>query len=62
MVLSKYANRQDKLEQRQAYKLEAKVVERFGRGREDKLAEVRTSWRPRWSRGSEEVARTSWQR
>jgi hypothetical protein len=42
MVLSKYANRQDKMEQRQAYKLEAKVVERFGRGREDKLAEVRT--------------------
>jgi hypothetical protein len=42
--------------------LEAKVVERFGRGREDKMAEVRTGWRPRWSRGSEEVARTSWQR
>jgi hypothetical protein len=41
MILSKYANRQDKLEQRQTYKQEAnRVVERFGRGREDKLAEV----------------------
>ena len=49
MILSKYGNRQDKLEQRQTYKLEARVVERFGRGRDDKLAEVGTiNWRPGW--------------
>ena len=41
MILSKYGNRQDKLEQRQTYKLEARVVERFGRGRDEKLAEVK---------------------
>jgi hypothetical protein len=58
MVLSKYANRQDKLEQRQAYKLEAKVVERFGRGREDKLAEVGTCWKA--GRGKNMLE--SWQR
>jgi hypothetical protein len=40
LIVCKYANRQDKLEQRENFKLEARVVERFGRGRDDKLAEV----------------------
>ena len=39
------------------------MVERFGRGRDDKLAEVRPiNWRPGWSRGLAEAAMTNWQR
>ena len=39
-MISRFRNRSDKLEQREVYKLEGRVVERFSQGREDKLAEV----------------------
>ena len=38
--VSRYRNRFDKLEERQVYCPESRVVEHFGRGREDKLAQV----------------------
>ena len=41
-VISRYRNRVDKLEQREVYNNQGRVIERFGKGREDKLAEIVT--------------------
>ena len=38
--VSRYRNRYDKLEERQVYFTDGRVIEHFGRGREDKLAQV----------------------